>query len=74
MLTINMHRLIPIVGKGAEVVAAAVTSIVLTVLALTSTVLTVHADQTVWTEMTATPTLAADTDADDENGGGTAWV
>ncbi|AZH25035.1 hypothetical protein [Haloplanus aerogenes] len=69
-----MHRLIPTVGKGAEVVAAAVTSIVLTVLALTRGILAVHADQTEWAETTVTSTPAPAADGGHENGGESAWV
>jgi hypothetical protein len=72
MLTIDMHRLIRTVGGGTEVVAAAA-SIVLTVLALTSSVLTVHADQTGWAETTVTPTPGPVGDIAHSNGGGSAW-
>jgi len=74
MLTIDMHRLIPRVGEGTAVVAAAVTSIVLTVLALIRGVLAVHADQTGWTETTVTPTPADTDERGVENGGDPAWV
>jgi len=74
MLTIDMRRLKPTIGKGTEVVTAAVTSIVLTVLALTRTVLTVHADQTGWDETAVAPTPAPTGEADHTNGGESAWV
>jgi hypothetical protein len=73
MLTINMHRLIRTVGRVTGVVAAAATSIVLTVLALTRSVLTVHADQTGWAEATITPTPDPVGDIDRSNGGGSTW-
>jgi hypothetical protein len=69
-----MNRFIPRVGDGAEVVAAAVTSIVLTVLSMISTVLRVHADQTEWAEVAATSETAPVDHGDVENGGGSAWV
>jgi len=69
MLTIDMNRLIRTVGR----VVAAATSIVLAVLALTSSVLTVHADQEEWAEVTATPVTAPVDHGDFENGGGSAW-
>ena len=69
-----MNRFIPRVGDGTEVVAAAVTSIVLTVLSMISTVLSPHADQTEWAEVTATPETAPVDHGDAENGGGSAWV
>lgn len=68
-----MHRLILTVGKGFEVVAAAVASIVLTVLAVTKTVLTVHADQSAW-GATATTRGSEPDDSTRENGGVAAWV
>jgi hypothetical protein len=72
MLTIDMRRLTPTIGRGTEVVAAAVTSIVLTVLAMTRTVLAVHADQTGWDETAVAPTPVDESDR--TNGGGSAWV
>ena len=74
MLTIDMHRLRPIVGRGTELVTAAVTSIILTVLTMISTVLRVHADQVGWAEVTAAPATAPVDHGDAENGGGSAWV
>jgi hypothetical protein len=69
-----MPRSVLTVGKGGEVVAAAVTSIVLTVLAITKTILTVHADQVGW-EATAVPrTPEADDEPTRERGGGAAWA
>jgi hypothetical protein len=69
-----MNRFITRIGAGGEVVAAAVTSIVLTVLSMIDTVLRIHADQTEWAEVTATPeTAPADHDGA-EKGGGSAWV
>jgi hypothetical protein len=61
------------VGTRFEVVAAAVASIVLTVLAVTKAILTVHADQSQWDATAARPP-AADDDSTRENGGGTGWV
>ncbi|MFB6256159.1 MAG: hypothetical protein ABEH58_05440 [Haloplanus sp.] len=58
-----MHRLARTVRKGFEVVAAAAASIVLTVVTVTATVLTVHADQSGW-DPKATPT-AWRSEADD---------
>jgi len=70
-----MHRHILTVGKGFEVVAAAVASIVLTVLAITKTVLTVHADQSEWdATATATGTGSEADDSTRENGGVAAWA
>jgi hypothetical protein len=74
MLTIDMHRLTPTIGRGIEVVAAAVTSIVLTVLAMTRTVLAVHADQTGWDETAVAPTPTPVDESDRTNGGGSAWA
>ena len=72
MLTIIMNRSRLSVGEGAKVVAAAITSIVLTVLALLRTVLTVHADQTEWVTTAPTPGVRPDEPAE-ENGGAPVW-
>ncbi|WP_049936982.1 hypothetical protein [Haloplanus natans] len=70
-----MHRLILTVGEGFEVVAAAAASIVLTVLAITKTVLTVHADQSGWDATATTPRRGSEADdSTRENGGVAAWV
>jgi hypothetical protein len=69
-----MNRFITRIGDGGEVVAAAVTSIVLTVLSIVNSVLRVHADQTEWAEETATPETAPVDHENAENGGGSAWV
>jgi hypothetical protein len=70
-----MHRLVLTVSKGFEVVAAAVASIVLTVLVITKTVLTVHADQSAWgATATATTRGSEPDDSTRENGGVAAWV
>jgi len=69
-----MNQFIPRIGDWDEVVAAAVTSIVLTVLATISTVLRVHADQTEWAEVASTPETVPIDHGDAENGGGSAWV
>ena len=70
-----MHRLILTVGKGFEVVAAAVASIVLTVLAVTKTVLTVHADQSAWGATSTVTTRGSEADdSTRENGGVATWV
>jgi hypothetical protein len=70
-----MHRLILTVDKGFDVVAAAAASIVLTVLAITKTVLTVHADQSTWgATATATTRGSEAEDSTHENGGVATWV
>jgi len=69
-----MDRFIPRGDDGTAVVAAAVTSIVLTVLSMLSTVLRVHADQTEWAEVVSTPETVPVGHGDTENGGGSTWV
>jgi hypothetical protein len=72
MLTVIMNRPRLAVCDGVEFLAAAVASIVLTVLTLLSTVLTVHADQTEWAATAPTLGACAD-DATREDGGASAW-
>jgi hypothetical protein len=69
-----MDQFITRIGDGGEVVAAAVASIVLTVLATISTVLRVHADQTEWAEMSSTAEMGPVDHGDVGNGGGSTWV
>ena len=69
-----MNQFLPRIGNGAEVVAAAVTSIVLTVFSMLSTVLRVHADQTEWAEVASTPETPPVDHGDAESGGGSAWA
>jgi len=73
MLTIIMNRFRLVVGEGSEALAAAVASIVLTVLTLLRTVLRVHADQCEWAATAPTPSAHRD-ELTDENGGASVWV
>jgi hypothetical protein len=69
-----MDRFMPRVVDGTEMIAAAVTSIVLTVLSMLSTVLRVHADQTEWAEVASASATAPADHGDVESGGGSTWV
>ena len=67
-----MNKFVTRVGDGGEVVAAVAASIGQTVLSMTNAALSVHADQTAWTEVTPTP--ADHGDAEDGDGDGeVAW-
>jgi len=66
-----MNRFIQRAGDGSEVLVAAVTSIVLTVLAIVGAVLSVHSDQTEWPSTTVAEPHAVD--PADVNGGGLVW-
>jgi len=74
MLTKNMNRFRPTVGRGTTVVAAAVMGIVLTVLTLARTVFSVHADQTEWAATRPALAPKSTDDTAQEHGGGYAWV
>ena len=74
MLPIDMHRPIPTIGRGAETVTAAVTSIVLTVLAMTRAVPTVHADRTEWEAVAIAPTPAQADEFTPTTGGESPWA